>query len=344
MQTLEDLKRANAEAEAKEAEIEQTALEDPQPEPDEQAEAGEEEVTEEDESAEDEDSETTDTEPEAWMTTDEQASDDSVPVEFTRHDIANAKKKQRLKLERQHNTEIEQLRAEIEQLKTAKQVPATINQPPEAPVPSDFATDAEWQTALAQWVNKQVDTKLATRDETVAAANKQREIKQQVDQSVEDHYRRASKLVKDNGISPEVYQKADLDVREAIDSIRPGEGDAIVEWYISRLGEGSDKVMYYLGRNPTALARFQRLISSDPSGIEAGIFLGEEKKRLTGAQKTKLSQARKPATQINGDDKAPLSTSKMKKQYEAAHKKGDVQKAYDLKQKARLAGGDVSNW
>jgi hypothetical protein len=109
------------------------------------------------------------------------------------------------------------------------------------------------------------------------------------------------------------------------------------------LGEGSEKVNYYLGRNKAALAKFQNLLMTDKTGIQAAVFLGQEKQRLTKITKPR-SNAPKPATEIRGDEIVTGAAGRYKKKYYAAHKKGDTQSAYNAKKEARAAGVDVSKW
>ena len=166
---------------------------------------------------------------------------------------------------------------------------------------------------------------------------------QQLVEAVDNHYERAEKLISESGITSEVYRTADTTVRAAVEAITPNLGDVIVDQVISILGDGSEKVLYYLGRNKTALAKFQNLLATDRSGMKAAVYLGQEKQRLTKPIKPR-SSAPNPATDIKGDEVLTGAEGRYKKKYDAAHSKNDNQSAYNAKKEARAAGVDVSKW
>ena len=161
--------------------------------------------------------------------------------------------------------------------------------------------------------------------------------------AVDSHYERAETLIEKSGIKPEVYKAADTTVRQAVEAVTPTLGDVIVDQVISILGEGSEKVIYFLGRNKTALSKFQSLLMSDKSGMKAAVYLGQEKQRLTNPLKLK-STAPDPVTGIKGDMAVTGATGRYKKKYDAAHGKSNLQDAYNTKKEAKAAGVDVSNW
>lgn len=211
------------------------------------------------------------------------------------------------------------------------------------PKQEDHDTDEAYDTALEKynddravevWNRKELEK---TTGEAQASAQKA------VVEAVDGHYERASELIEKSGIKPEVYQTADATVRKAVESIKPKLGDIIVDQVISILGDGSEKVMYFLGRNKVALAKFQSLLSSDPSGMKAAVYLGQEKQRLTNPTKPQ-SNAPAPASEIKGDELVRGAEAKFKKKYDAAHTKNDNQAAYNAKKEARAAGVDVSKW
>lgn len=171
----------------------------------------------------------------------------------------------------------------------------------------------------------------------------QEQAQQELTEAVDGHYERAATLIEKSGIKPEIYQAADTTVRKAVEAINPSLGDIIVDQVISILGEGSEKVIYFLGRNKAALAKFQSLLESDKSGMKAAVYLGTEKQRLTNPIKPK-SSAPGPVTKIKGDAPATGVEAKFKKKYDAAHGKSDIQAGYNAKKEARAAGVDVSNW
>lgn len=278
---------------------------------------------------------------EPWMKTGEeeveQTTDDPskiVPVSK----FVNVKKKLKGKIS-ERDSEIERLRAENEALKK----PRPLAQVLVRPKVGDFSNDDDFNTAMDDYYDQRTVQTVARTQKETSQTQAIVEAKTMVDTAVESHYERATSLIEKSGIKPELYQGADAKVRMAVESIQPGRGEAIVDQLISILGEGSEKVMYYLGVNETGLNKLTSLLSSDPSGMKATAFLGEQKQKLTNPNKPR-SQAPAPASQINGDANGSPQGSALKRKYDAAHKKGDTQAAYNIKKEARANNVDVKKW
>lgn len=343
MKTLEELKAENAAAEAKTTEPPQAEVEEAEIVVDE---------TETDETGEDADlgeSESEEVESESWMQSDEQTLQEDAERTFTGSDIAAAKRKLRAKLEKGHNSEIEELRAEIERIKnqtTAQQGASQAEQSIPRPKLEDFDHDEDAHAeALDKWDDARLEAKVRQAT-TGQQQNTQRQ--QEVEaftKTVDQHYERAAKLAKEHGITAEVYQQSDLAVRTAIEQVMPNQGDLVTDQLINALGEGSEKVMFYIGRNKGKTAELQSAILSDPSGMKAMAFLGKMSSEANGPQK-RTSRAPKPATQIKGDESAKVSAEAkaLKAAYEKADKSGDTQARFDARRKAKQAGVDVSSW
>jgi len=244
----------------------------------------------------------------------------------------------------ERNEENERLRRENEALKAGMTTPSLPGRVPKRPVENEFDTVLEYEEALGEYEQKMVDVRLETsnrkRDIQLAQAN----ARAKLEGSVDEHYSRAAKLIQDNGIDTEVYKAADLIVREAIETMIPGKGDITTDQIISILGDGSEKVMYYLGRNKNALNEFKSLFAEDPTGLKATLFLGQQRERLLNS-KRRTSKAPPPSSDAKGD-KTPTSAkaSSLLKRRKAAQAKGNLQLAYDLKKQAKAQGVDVSEW
>ena len=343
MQTLEELKAANAAEEAA-AQVSGTtapqAVEERLEEATEEAAELDEPELEESEAAAEGEGETGEDDLEAWQQTSEVSSD----KKFTDSDIGAVKKKLRSKLEKEHNGELDQLRAEIDKLKSGV-APQRSSAPTAALRPNyeDYDTEDEFNVAMDDFQDARLDARLSNRDDHLASQTQVREATQRLNESVDNHYERAAKLTQETGISSDVYRDADNKVRQAVERIKPKQGDAAIDFLISNLGEGSEKVMYYLGRNDSALAEFTNKLLTDPTGMSAAVYLGQKQSELTKPSKQK-SKAPKPATQIKGDSGGTVSHAKLKANYAKADKAGNVQARYDARKAARAAGVDVSNW
>lgn len=281
---------------------------------------------------------------EPWMEDEDAQTPSDVPVGT--HIRMKQKLKGRLT---DKNEELETLKAENIALKAGMQTtpstPPQLKELPKKPQEEDYDTIQEHEEALNEYDQKMVDIRLDTANKKVEIRRIHEAAKVKLEEAVDGHYSRAAKLIQDNGIDTEVYKKADQVVREAIETILPNKGDLVADQIISIVGEGSEKVMYFLGRNKNALNEFKSLLMGDSSGLKAAMFLGQQKERLLQT-KRKTSNAPPPDGDINGD-KSASDSSKGKallRKREAAIKKGNIQLAYDIKKQARGAGVDVSNW
>ena len=267
---------------------------------------------------------------EDWMKTDEEENDEK-PVKFLK-----AKKRLKGEIEKK-DAEVERLKAEIEALKSK---PAKTEQL-KRPDPLDFDSDAEYEQALDDYQMERFES----RQKKQQAEAAQRQQYEDLQKGVDDHYDRAEQLIQKSGIAPEKFQAADAKLRQSVEKIAPGNGNMIIDNFFAKMKIGSEKVGYYLGNNEAARNKFTQLLIDDPSGLEAAIYLGEEKQRLSKPQK-RTTKANPPAPDVTGDSKAqvPANEKALKKAYNEAHKKGDGRAAWQAKSKAKSMGVDVSKW
>jgi len=236
--------------------------------------------------------------------------------------------------------EIEQLKAENAALKTPQTKPTELKRP----VLEDFPTDPEYDDALEQYEDDRAEDRANRRDLKRRQGDLIAQAKAKIKKGVDEHADRAAKLVEKGGVSEDNYVKADTIVRDAVELAMPGKGDIISNHAITVLGEGSEKVWYNLGVNETNRLKFTSLLREDPLGLKAIAFLARLQEKLINPKKG-TTNARTPATVVKGDAAPESAKAKaVKKEYDAAHAKGDLQLGYNTKKAARLAGIDVSNW
>lgn len=328
--SLEELKRANAAeeqqkpVESKAEAVEKVETETPEIEAKAEGDEAESEGTESD----------GDESSEAWMSTKGER-------KFTDSDIGAAKHKLRAKLERQHQADTAALRAENERLK--QQLTAGTQSKTLRPVPTE--ADAGFDPKKhAEMMRDWVAEVAVENGQRTTQQQKIAEAKAQLSKAEDEHYSRAEKLVTQHGINPDVYRDADDKVRSTLERIRPGEGEIIAAQLINVIGEGSEKLFYWLGRNPDALAVMESHLVRDPSGVQAVAYLSRKAAELSLPAK-KTTNAPKPPTQIGGDGSSmPARIKALKEAHARAHSKGDVQAAWELRRQARAAGVDTSKW
>lgn len=336
-QTLEQLKAENA-AQVTQPEVEpQTTLEG---ELDTPAEASG-EVTPE---AEGGDGSAPEVEVEDWMKGDDQESQ-GAEKKFTDHDVAAAKKKLRARIE-QKDSEIERLQRELEEeRRKSSAVPQVGDKPTiEQFYETSDTPEADYARAMVKWELAQEQAKRIAQEQQYQQQRNALEQQQRIETSVDQHYERAHKLAEASGITPELYQSADRNVREAVEAVFPnGGGEVVTNALIANMGEGSEKVFYHLGVNQARRTQFQTLLKEDPTGLKASVYLGKLSAELSNPAR-KTSNAPKPATQIQGDRQTTEAGRALHQKYKDAHKSGDIQKAISIKREARAAGADTQNW
>ncbi len=345
--TLSELKAENASEENLNEEI----VKDEYIEEETNKEEAEEESSEEellvDVDSEDDDE---DVELEAW-----QKSEDDVPEEDGKQKSgfvpnAGAAKLRRKLRDAKHESEtkLTEMQAEIDRLKVSSQPGATEEVLPPRPKQEDFDYDDEkYNQALDDWYDKKTDHKLNSHTDHLQKKRleeaQQEAAIQRTDNAVNSHLERAASLIADGKIKEDSWLKGDIAIREALESINPGYGDAIADQFITLLdgnGPGSEKAWYYVGQNPKALEELKNKVSLDKSGAQAVMYLAGIQSTASKPIRKKRSDAPNPSPKLKGDV-VGKSAKSVKKQYD---KSNDPGTRIHLKRKAKAAGVDVSEW
>tara|TARA_R110002096_G_scaffold393628_1_gene588673 strand:- start:344 stop:1426 length:1083 start_codon:yes stop_codon:yes gene_type:complete len=289
---------------------------------------------------------------ELWMQDEEQTSTKNNDKDsFDSHDMAKLRRKLKAKNEESLD-EIAQLKARIAAMEggpPAQQAqPQATNQAIARPKLDDFDYDEDkFGEAMDQYYinmmsqNNQQGNQRAQQDQAQQNAQKAQQ------QKLDGHYEQVQDLIASKTLSPDMYQNSEVIVRKAFDSIAPGNGDVITEniiAHLASLGEGSAKVIVHLGRNPTNRNRLVNALVADPTGLQAMGILGELKATLTSAPSKKISSAPRPGSKIKGDETTSNGEGKLMRRYNEAHKRGDTQAAFNIKQEAKGAGIKTRNW
>lgn len=288
---------------------------------------------------------TEETETEAWMQGDDQSSSvDEKEKKYTGSDIGAAKAKVRAKAEKKlvaKDDEIEQLKAQLEAAKQSK--PVTVGAKPRRDQFYESEDqDEAFMDALTDWKIEQAGAKQQAQTAQVQTQQQQQERQTATNTAVDQHYERAAELIEKSGIAADVYQSADLKVRQMMESVYPGAGDSVTDMLISQVGEGSDKVFFNLGVNQAKLSQLESLLRADPNGMKAAVFLGKLSTELSAPQK-RTTNAPAPATQLNGD-KSGGSHGAAERKYNDALGSNNVSKAWDIKKAAKAAGANTQAW
>ncbi|MEE8288929.1 MAG: hypothetical protein V3R25_05905 [Nitrosomonadaceae bacterium] len=230
-----------------------------------------------------------------------------------------------------HQSELAKMQAQIDAMSNQpRQNPVNAGRPQRSDFHDHDMPDDAYDDAMYLFRRQQEQQQLTQND------NKrlQDEFESNQDLALNNHYSRAEALSK-QGISAEHYKHSDLTVRNLL-------GNDLTNRLITDVGEGSEKVFYQLGRNPTKLAELKRAMDEDPRGIKAILLLGKMSSGLS-AQTKRKTLAPAPAAQANGGQGGG-SSKDGKSAYEKASNSGDTSEAFNLRRAAKAAGTDTSNW
>lgn len=347
--SLTELKQENAAKEQKEQEG--------QPDPDElepmqeEGEELEEQTGQSDDSEDDPDAE----EVPAWMLTGDEtdtSQQNLMPVK------THVRKRKALQGELKAKDDvIAELQQQVAALTQGTAQPAGQPQPaaqPQAKAPTvpklvDFDgeddPEAAYAAAMVEWSNTQVDARYQHNAQTQQAAAH----KQQLERALDSHYERAATLIDAGNLTEDDYRNADSLLRQTAEGLQPGKGDLIIDMLLANIGDGSEKVVVSLGRNATNLNKFITALKDDPTGIKASIALGKLAAKFEGSGHSKVSSAPAPGKKATRGSSAVGGTStaqerKFLKEYNAAHKVGDRNRAFRTRREAKKAGVDVTKW
>lgn len=344
--SLDQLKKENAaeagETPPEEPETPETPEEPPEEPPVEEPEAPEAEPEADPDEDPDADpgAEKPDDEVPAWAKAEDDAED---PGTLPDSQAAQIRRKWKGRV-KEKDSEIEQLKQELEDLKKQgahqqQGAPAQKDKPKR----DDFDDEDAFIEALTDYKLQLFQAQSQSKQTADQKKRQQEQEKQKIDKAVDGHYTRAMQLAEKSNISADAYKSADLRFRQAIEDVFPDAGDTVADYLISMVGEGSEKVVYNLGVNPARLAKLKETFQEDRNGLAAAAYLGRLNAELSAPAK-RTSKAPPPGEDIKGDARATDNSSRLKKRWQEAHKKGNIQEAFEAKKAAKDKGVDTSGW
>lgn len=225
-------------------------------------------------------------------------------------------------------SELEQAREEIEALKAAQSAPAPIQpqavpEPPEQsladqygypPIPviyeNGINSPAEYQTAYMKWEmdRRNIDSKRA------AAQTQNVELKQKMENKLQDLGKDADRFFTDKGIDPERGTDFIANAANEVDSHTKLDGSMVL--FLEAVGEGSSAVAYHLGsksaKGVAALSKVKALIDQDPSGLKAVAFMSNLKRDLTPKARKGKADIEPDEALVGGSNSLKASTLQRK--------------------------------
>jgi hypothetical protein len=276
---------------------------------------------------------------EAWQTIEEEEKEipESVPLSVF------VKKKKQLKSKlADSESKIKELEQKVESLSLGA-TPQQQLDVGKVPAEYDFDTPEEYHAAMNQYVAKLAASQLDKVEQQRNQQAQQAEQNRRLEQARDNHFKRAEKLIETSGIKADSFLEAEDAFKTSLDEVSNGQGEVLADHLIDVMGEGSEKVVYYLGRNKPKMLELQALMATDPTGLKVSNYLGKLQTQLSKPAK-KVSRAPAPSKTLKGDANANSSGSALQRKYKEAHKKGQTSQAWKLKREAKAAGIDTKGW
>lgn len=334
--SLEDLK-AQAEneeevtQEAEEPETQDEPEEEPDNEPDTDEGSSEEEEgneAEEDEASEDFELEL-DGEPETGQQ--KPSPEDALVYKLT---------KQKAKA-REYKSEIDELREELKALREGRQSQPQAQSRPQQPahqyppVPvlyeDGIDTKEQYTQAYQRWM-----AECKAVDERNSQADQQKsEYKRQMEEMTHNLAKRLGKFATEHKIKDERVISAAERATSEIDGATKIEGS--LAYLLDSVGDGSERVAYYIGTNDAAMSTVKELLQKDNSGLKAIAHMTRLAEKLKPKHSSRTSKAPAPDRPIKGDG-SPMASRKLQEEYDKASEKSNLAAMRKVVRKAEELG------
>lgn len=146
---------------------------------------------------------------------------------------------------------------------------------------------------------------------------------------------RAAKFASENKVKVDVVADA-LD--KATSEIDQATGiDGALAFLLDSVGDGSERVAYYIGTNANAMGKVKGLLQQDPRGFKAIAEMTRMVEKLKPKHSKRISKAPEPDQSLKGDG-SPTSAKKLQEMYDKASEKSDMAKMREIKRQAEKVG------
>lgn len=149
---------------------------------------------------------------------------------------------------------------------------------------------------------------------------------------------RAAKFATDNKVNVDRVATA---LERATDEIDghvniPG----AMAFLLDSVGDGSERVAYYIGTNDAAMSQVKAMLKEDPNGLKAIAHMTRLAEKLKPKQRTQISNAPEPDKPVQGDQINSVSAKKLQDLWE---KEKDPAKMVKIRKRARELGVELKN-
>lgn len=260
------------------------------------------------------------------------------PVEVLQHKLSRERKKKR-----EARSEVDELKEQISRLTEMMQggqqqpqhvAPQTQSAAePKIPDLYDSGIDGDrdkYDRAMKTWFHD-YQTYQNRHKEAEQAQEKQKERMSNLTLNLA---KRVSKFATEENISPDYAASAVNEAADKFDQITGVDGGFLE--LLDAVGDGSERVAIYLGKNANAMAEMAKLYNDDPRGFKVVARMAEWKKDLKRKHSRKVSKAPKPDQPLRGDSsKSSPSAKKVQAMWDKAKTPEEMMAA---RRKARELG------
>lgn len=326
--SLEEL-RAQAEAEETKAEQPEAEADEPEQEEPEQ------EETEEPEAEEAEESDDFELELEGEPEPDQQKYD---PVEVLQHKLSRERKKKQ-----KARSEVDELKEQIsrltEMMQGGQQQPqqaapqAQSAAEPKIPDLYDSGIDGDrdkYDRAMKKWFQDYQ----AYQNRHQQAEQAQNQNRERFESMTKELATRAAKFASEHKVSVDRVADALDKATSEVDEATGIEG--ALAYLLDSVGDGSERVAYYIGTNNGAMSQIKGLLKDDPQGFKAIAHMTRLAEKLKPKHSRKVSKAPEPDQPLRGDSsKSSPSAKKVQDMWDKAKTPDEMMAA---RRKARELG------
>lgn len=247
--------------------------------------------------------------------------------------------KQKKRAQKAEN-EVETLRQELEALKQS------ISQPRQQPQQSVAAEPVfpDMSDKGIEWDRKAYDAAVkkyfadmnAYQNRHAEAEQAQTDYKQRMEGYTKQLATRAAKFATDNRVSVDRVADALELATSEIDSHTNIDGS--MAYFLDSVGDGSERVAYYIGTNEGARAQLKELLRQDPNGLKAIAHMTRLVEKLKPKHQKQLSKAPEPDEPVKGDKTNTSTAQQLQREYDAAE---GFDKLMAIRKKAKALGVEL---
>lgn len=233
-------------------------------------------------------------------------------------------------------SEVETLRKEIEALKQSisqpQPMPTAHAGEPKFPDLYDPGIDGDrnkYSNAVAKYLADVNQYNSRHSEAETAQAN----YKQRIEGMTKSLATRAAKFAAEHKVSVDRVAEA---LERATGDIDSTTGiDGALAYLLDSVGDGSERVAYYIGTNEVAMSQVKAMLKEDPNGLKAIAHMTRLAEKLKPKTTKRISAAPEPDQPVNGDKAASVSAKALQDQFD---KETDFGKLLEIRKKAKALG------